>query len=559
MKRSHRILVVEDENVVAMDLRSHLVELGHEVVGCVGTGIHAIESVRTHRPHLVLMDIQLRGEMDGIQAAEQIRRFNVPVVYLTAFSDAQTLERANVSEPFGYLLKPFDERELQIVIEMAVYRHRAQQEHDLLLQEQAARAALEEERQWADFLADASRELGSSLDVEPTLEAVVRLAVPRLGDWAAVHTRAGDGFRTVVARHAGGKEGLVHELFQRYPSHPSSLESYRHVMATAAPALISEISDDRLAQLAVDADHVSLLRDIGLGAYLCVPLMARDEAWGALTLASAESGRRYGPDDVVRLQELARRCALAIDNARLYQQAKAAIAVRDDFLSIASHELRTPLAALQLTLQRVDRTLEPLKNEEIGRSMARAIRQLDRLNELVARLLDVSRVGKRELELNVESVDFARITRDMLDRLGEAAQQAGSILEADLPSELPGRWDRMRMEQVITNLVTNAIKFGEGKPIAVRLAGDSSSVELTVRDRGIGIEPDVLPRIFNRFEQGVSGREYGGLGLGLYITRQIVEAHGGTIEAQSELGAGSTFVVCLPADQECAGPSRNSG
>lgn len=542
-----KILVVEDEYIVAMDLRSSLIQLGYEVVDCVDTGILAVESAKKHRPHLVLMDIRLRGEMDGIEAAEQLRQFNVPVVYLTAFSDPLTVQRANVSEPFGYVLKPFDDRELRIVVEMAIYRHRAQQEHEVLLQERAARAAIEKEHQWADFLAEASRELSSSLDVQATLDTVLGLAVPRFADWAAVHARTQDGVQTAAVRHAGEKEDLVHELLRRYSSHPPIADGYPHVMATGAPSIVREISDDRLAEIALDADHLRLLRAVGCSAHICLPLMIRGEAWGALTLASADRGTDQGADDIVRLEELARRCAMAVDNARLYQQAEAAIALRDDFLSIASHELRTPLAALQLTLQRLDRTLGMPRHEEVNKDLMRARRQIDRLNELMEKLLDVSRIGAGELELEIESIDLAEVARETLDRLGAPAQKAGSVLDATLPGELLGQWDRMRIEQIITNIVGNAIKFGGGKPIAVRLTGTSTCAELTVRDQGIGIAADKLPLIFNRFERGSSGRGYGGLGLGLFITRQIVEASGGTIEAESEVGVGSTFVVTLPA------------
>jgi len=212
------ILVVEDENIVAMDLRASLLGLGYDVTDTVGTGSEAIGSAQRRPPDLVLMDINLRGEMDGITAADVLRtRMALPVVYLTAFSDDSTLRRARVTEPFGYLLKPFDERELHIAIEMAIYRHQAQREHEKLLQEQAARAAIEKQHRWTRFLAEASEQLSATLDVKSTLDSLVRLAVPQLADWAMVHFKEGDQIRTPVIHHAHGKEQLLHDLLRRYP------------------------------------------------------------------------------------------------------------------------------------------------------------------------------------------------------------------------------------------------------------------------------------------------------------------------------------------------------
>jgi signal transduction histidine kinase len=265
-----------------------------------------------------------------------------------------------------------------------------------------------------------------------------------------------------------------------------------------------------------------------------------------MTLAFTEPGRRYLPEDVARAEELARRCAMAIDNARLYQRAKEAIGHRDEFLSVASHELRTPLAALQLTLQRFERAVAKSDIDEVKTRMERARRQIARLTELTEKLLDVSRIGSGKLELNVENVDLVPLVREMVERLGEAALQAGSTLTAILPDALTASCDRMRMEQVATNLLSNAIKFGSGKPIEIRLAAKDDRAELSVRDNGIGIASNKLGGVFDRFERAVSGRLYSGLGLGLYITRQIVEAHGGVVRVESQIGSGALFVVNFP-------------
>jgi len=543
---SQKILVVEDENIVAMDLRTTLTRLGYEVVDTVGTGPQAIEQVERREPDLVLMDIQLRGTMDGIEAADRIRHLDVPVVYLTAFSDDATLRRARETEPFGYVLKPFDDRELQIVIELGIHRHRAQREHDQLVREQAARAAVEKEHRWSRFLADASEQLSKSLDVQITLDTIARLAIPDLADWAALHVHEHQGFRLASLYHAHGNEEAVREMLHRYPLSPDLPHAYPYVMRTGQAELIPEFSEEVLASIASDAENLRLLRMLMLKSQICVPLTIRGESRAALTLAFAETNRRYGPEDLTHAMELASRCAMAMENAHLFHQTQQAVGLRDEFLSIASHELRTPLSTIQLILQSLEGTARKLNSNELIPKIQRVLRQVARLAELVTKLLDVTRIGAGQLQLEIEELDFVPVVREIVERFAEPALAAGSPLRIHSPQLLIVRADRSRLDQVVTNLLSNAVKFGAGKPIDVTLQDDASRFQLTVRDHGIGIASEYSLRIFNRFERAVSTRHYGGLGLGLYITRRIVEAHGGTIQVDSAPGAGATFTINLP-------------
>ncbi|HEY4884717.1 MAG TPA: ATP-binding protein [Myxococcales bacterium] len=553
---AQKILVVEDENIVAMDLRTTLTRLGYEVVDTVGTGPQAIEQVERREPDLVLMDIQLRGGMDGIEAAERIRHLDVPVVYLTAFSDDATLRRARETEPFGYVLKPFDDRELQIVIELGIHRHRAQKEHDQLLREQAARAAVEKEHRWSRFLAHASEQLSKSLDVQVTLDTIARLAIPDLADWAALHVHEGQGFKLASLYHAHRKEGAVRELLHRYPLAPDLPHAYPHVMRTGQAELIPEFSEELLANIASDAENLRLLRMLMLKSQICVPLIIRGESRAALTLAFAESDRRYGPEDLTHAMELAARCAMAMENAHLFHQVQQAVGLRDEFLSVASHELRTPLSTIQLILQGLQRTAHNLNSNELTPRIERVLRQVSRLAELVTKLLDVTRIGAGQLQLDLEEFDLVSLIREIVERFAEPALSAGSLLRIHSPQLLIVRADRSRLDQVVTNLLSNALKFGAGKPVDVTLQGDASRFQLTIRDHGIGIASEYLSRIFNRFERAVSTRHYGGLGLGLYITRRIVEAHHGTIQVDSAPGAGAGFSISLPI---AAGPGPAAG
>ncbi len=226
------------------------------------------------------------------------------------------------------------------------------------------------------------------------------------------------------------------------------------------------------------------------------------------------------------------------------EQAQEALRERDEFISVAAHELRTPLTALQLKLQGLERISGALgqKSERLDG----ALRQTQRLVKLVDRLLDVSRVAHGRLEMSPEEFDLAPVVRQVVEDFRDPALQAHSAIELDLPESARGSWDRPRLEQVLVNVLSNAVKYGAGKPISVRLEVDPGSIRLSVADRGIGIAAPDANRVFERFQRAAPIRHYSGMGLGLFITRHIVEAHGGTISVSSAPGQGATFVIALP-------------
>lgn len=245
---------------------------------------------------------------------------------------------------------------------------------------------------------------------------------------------------------------------------------------------------------------------------------------------------------------------------RLRIETEKNLQLREDFLSIASHELRTPLTPLSLHLQILQRFL---KRPEVAHVpdcdkqldlMTRALSQVTRITRLVEDLLDVSRISTGRLSLYPERIDLPQLIKEVTDRYADQLQSHQCELRLDLPERLPGQWDRLRVEQVVTNLLTNAMKFGGGKPIEISARARQDEVEVRVRDHGIGISLEDQKRVFNRFERAVSQRHYGGLGLGLYIVHQIIEGHGGKIEIESRPGEGSTFIVRLPRSSPVADP-----
>jgi signal transduction histidine kinase len=293
--------------------------------------------------------------------------------------------------------------------------------------------------------------------------------------------------------------------------------------------------------MAVDDEHAGLVRDLGARSVIVVPLMARGQKIGSLTLSSATPGR-YGRWELDLAIELARRAAIAIDNAQLYRASQQAVVLREEFLAVASHELFTPTTALRLALQTLSRSAG--ENQDLKKAVQLASRQGERLQKLISDLLDLTRLEKG-VALELAPVSLEEIVRDVLSAVDQQLVAAGC--EVSVRGEgVTGLWDRRRLERVVTNLVANAVKFGAGHPIEISIGERGGVARLTVTDHGIGIDPARLPHIFERFERAVSTRHYGGLGLGLYISRSIVEGHGGSIRAESQPGAGTTFIVELP-------------
>jgi signal transduction histidine kinase len=414
-----------------------------------------------------------------------------------------------------------------------------------------ARRARRAERR-AQFIARASQALAASLDFRVTLDRVAQLAVPVVADLCTVDMLEEDGSirRLAVAHRAPEKAAVAWELEHRWPSRLEDAYGPGRVIREGQPELRGEVPDAKLPRAARDAEHLRALRSLGLESYLIAPLRARGRTLGAITFAYAGSHRRYRQGDLRLAMELAARAALAVDNALLYRASQEAVRLRDEFLAVASHELKTPLTPLNLRLQSLRRELDrqgsPVDPSRLKEHVAVLQRQCKRLSTLAEGLLDVSRLEAGRLVLDLEYVDLSGLVRDVVGRFAGQAERTNTPLEVNAAEPVVGRWDRIRLEQVVSSLLSNALKYGAGRPLHVSVERLPTGARLTVRDEGIGISPEHLPRIFDRFERAVSAEHFGGLGLGLYLTRHLVEAFGGTIRASSEPGKGSTFEVELP-------------
>jgi signal transduction histidine kinase len=287
------------------------------------------------------------------------------------------------------------------------------------------------------------------------------------------------------------------------------------------------------------------------------PLGATTANLGVTAAAIGFTALGYGPfireaglsENLLQLQMLmgVLACTTLVLGAAVAERDRA-VEAREDFLSVASHELRTPLTSLGLQLQLLVRALQPgsaTPGSRLLTTASAALRQSRKLGKLVGDLLDVSRITAGRLELRVEEVDLGELVREVATPWDEQSRSAGFAITIRCDGNCTGYWDRDRLEQVVENLFSNAMKYGDGKPVDVQVSASGAGVTLSVHDRGIGIDSADQRRIFDQFERGVAGRRHAGLGLGLWIARRIVEAHLGRIRVESEPGRGTTFVVEL--------------
>lgn len=482
---------------------------------------------------------------------EMLREMDITSVMSVAIRDAESIVGI-VTFVSSESRRRFAPEDLRLAEDLAVRAGAAMENARLFELVHDERAAAQRHGRRSAFLARASEILASSLDHKTTLSSVARLAVPEVADWCLVDMLELDGgLKTIAIYHSDpAKIATAREIGRRFPYDPAQPCFAPHVVATGEPELATRVPDEILRAGTRNEAHYRALVELGFRSYMCVPLVVRGRVAGAITFASAESGRSYEPEDLSLAEALAYRASLAIDNARLYGEAQDAIRVRDEFLSIASHELKTPVTTLQLQIQSLRRRLDSGRMEAgdpgLSKRLAISERQVERLTHLINNLLDISRITAGRIDLRIEDVDFAGVVREAVARLEESLGRAGCTLTLSVSDPQRGEWDKLRLEQIVTNLMSNAMKYGAGRPIEVSLSGTPSSVRLEVADSGIGIAPENQSRIFGRFERAVSERNYGGLGLGLWIVRQIVDALAGTVTVQSAVGEGARFVVELP-------------
>lgn len=415
---------------------------------------------------------------------------------------------------------------------------------------------IEERRREEDrerFLSRAGELLVSSLDFTKTLGELASLAVPQIADWCSFDALGDDGSLKVMAsRHAQSDLTVpASALHQRYLEAGSTDFGSKKVFTTGIPEIQHDLSADFFEGIDLDQDTLEKLRSFRMRSLLIVPMRSQGRTVGTIIFASLRPGA-YLDADVRFGLELGRRVALAYENFKLFSFSQQAIEIRNDFLSIASHELNTPITSLKLQLQTTKKSLELARSGELPldrfrKSIDASCKQVDRLINLVQVLLDVSRIQSGKFTFRFQSVSLREMVDEVLERFREVIASNNCELSLSGVEDLRVIWDKTRIEQVMINLLTNAIKYAPGK-ITLGFERDDGKILLYVEDKGAGIPSEKLPAIFDRFERVGNQDSVSGLGLGLYIVKQIVEGHHGKVTVSSQEGQGTKFTVSLPLD-----------
>jgi signal transduction histidine kinase len=412
-----------------------------------------------------------------------------------------------------------------------------------------------DEGDWFRFLADTSHAFAGSLQVETTCQRIVGEAVPRVSDWCTIDlVEPGDQhLRRAAVAHANAQRAQsVRSVRRRYPVAEIGKHPVLSVIRSGEPFLIPEFNDELVRSMTQDEPHFEFIRGLGLRSSMIFPLTDDGVVYGALTFASSESGRLYSDDDVRLVQAYVDRASLAIVMAMAHEETVQLSRIREHFLSVASHEIRTPLAVVGGFAGLLSRKVTSGTYDPAGISVLAAELQqgVERLESLTEELLVASSLQERELPVSREEVDLVELAEHVgrRFRLMLPDKERDRIIVTGQPG-LIGRWSSSLLERALSNLLGNAIKYSPDNVYIQLVVSrvDSGHVSVAVSDSGMGISEEDQSRLFEPFARGSSARRMSdGTGLGLHITRQIVEQHSGTIDVTSNPGAGSTFTITLP-------------
>ncbi|MFE8604072.1 sensor histidine kinase [Archangium violaceum] len=409
---------------------------------------------------------------------------------------------------------------------------------------------------------EAERLFLTEKDPDQAVAELARLLVPEVADGCLLFLLSPEGelVPRAVTHVLLEKERLFWELIRLGggPRRDRPHGAWRTLLSGRTERIL-EVSLEFLEDAAAeDPVYLERMRELEGASLLLVPLRAMGHSVGVLMLVSHRPERRFTETDQVFVEELAGRTALSLENARLLREARAAL----ELIGVAAHDLGNPLQALQLMLGKLRRQ-PPSEQEKLREVLTAAVRHTQRLGRLLHNLLDLSRLSSGKMELEVGEVDLAELAREAVERHAEQAAEAGSQVVLDVEPGVVGRWDRLRLERVLTNLLSNAFKHGKGQPIELCVERTDGHGRLSVRDHGPGIPEAQQRTIFERFKKApVKGEKKEGFGLGLYIVRQLVEAHGGSVLVESREGEGATFTVELPlaeADREVDASAQPPG
>ena len=448
----------------------------------------------------------------------------------------------------------FDDGELRLLELAAARISLAVDRSNLYEAERRARSAAERAQRRDEFLARASEILSSSLDQKVTLGHATQIAVPEIGDICTVVLIDRDGIvRLVSGAATADLRHLLPPPGEQLPRPLVECPTIARLVESGETLLIEDGIEEFLEEISAGDDHLRDLRGSSLKSAIRLPLKSGGRVIGVITFCFASEGRDFTAEDVALAEDFAHVVALATDNTTHYMEAQHAIGARDEFISIASHELKTPLTTVKGYVQLLRRHMNEAtpNHERVLRTLGQLQDQVGRFEELVDELLDVSRIQSDRIRLNYERLDLSYLVSQVVERVTQAyEQQSPHIVEYAIPGPIWGSWDASRVDQVVTNVLSNAFKYSPAEStVTVNVIAEAANVEIRITDQGIGIAEEDVDVILQPFARGTGASEVAqGAGLGLYISNEIVVRHGGSLSIESCPGVGSTFTIYLPRE-----------
>jgi hypothetical protein len=540
-----RILIVEDENIVAFNIQKRLEELGYTVVAVIPSGEAAIQKVAENYPDLVLMDIKLKGRVDGIEAAEQIRsQFPIPVVYLTAYTDEETLNRAKLTEPYGYILKPFEARDLGTTIEVALYKHQIEQQ-------------LREREHW---LATTLKSIGDAV-IATDSQGLVTFMNPvaeALTRWKQEEVLGND---VTQVFHA------INETTREIVENPVKLALEQGVTVGLSNHTLLITKDG--SEIPIDDCAAPIKNDAGsiLGAVLVFYDVTEQQQAKALLQKTNKELEVRVEDSIAQLRQANEQLRAEIaQRKRLENELRAALEkerelneLKSRIVATVSHEYRTPLTTILSSvdiLEHYDSRLTPDKKKKHFQRIQTSIQYL---TKLVNDMLFVNQAEAGNLEFNPAPLDVEKLTSELVTEFHNQADNQHSIVFEYQGACTNAVLDKKLLGVILTNLLSNSVKYSrQNSQIRLELIGSPNQVVFRISDQGIGIPPAEQSQLFNPFFRGSNIGVTPGVGLGLVIVKECVDLHGGEISVDSEVGRGTTFTVILPLPQQPTEDSRDS-
>jgi len=552
MEEKVNILVVDDLPDKLLAYRAVLDELEQNLV-MVASGTEALKEVLQRDFAVILLDVNM-PDMDGIETAELIRSYkktaHTPIIFVTAYADEMQTARGYRLGAVDYILSPIVPEILRSKVRVFVELFRMQSRAQALAKSEAARAVAEEATRRSDFLLRAGRALSESLDLEESMGRLLHIVVPELADLALLRIAVDDGD---VMLACGGARGDAIRALDSLDALPAALtQAMRQAVEEGLPVAV------RLA-------HPAAFE--GIAAARAIPVQSGNGTLGVLAVGALRPDAFHSRADQATLGELVSRAAMAFENAKLFRSLKREMEKtraaeeklldanrrKDEFLAMLSHELRNPLAPIRNAVE-VVRRLQPA-DPRLAWARDVVDRQVTHLAGLVDELLDVSRITQGKITLKREPIELAKVVAHSVETVRAFVDARGHQLSVALPPVTV--WvagDFGRLAQVIANLLNNAAKYTpEGGRIELAATVSQGQATISVRDNGIGIDRELLPRVFDLFTQGsrTLDRSLGGLGIGLTVVQRIVELHQGRVEVTSDgAGRGSEFTVHLPCMTE---------